>query len=254
MKLVFSIIVILLSTSEAIAAVPKWFVKVPQSRYYSYYTGVGEAKQLSASKRMAIADALKDVINRGGIKVSSDFNWERHNGHLNNKDTDLEKIIDDINVGGESRRIGGLEQVDGAYEEIAGWYRFYVLLRLPKQESSNLTKVGKRIDTLWHSLLIPGWGQLRRGRSTEGKLFLTSCLFTLTGAAALQVLEEVNPELEEEDLKNIKKYRRKLLHAASYIYVINVLDAFLFGGQAEPHFMVTVSSDHIGVNAFRRFP
>ena len=139
---------------------------------------------LILAKRAAISDALSDALTRKGIEVSSKY--EKMSTHERNE------LLDEILTAGTARL--GLNHV-AWYTEV--WehyrnnsatqkYRAFVLMRSRKLEQDKLFKtvlinLGNRLETTWHSMLFPGWGQLKTEQRAKGKLFLFSGLATLAG-------------------------------------------------------------------------
>ncbi|MGH7449707.1 MAG: caspase family protein [bacterium] len=118
-------------------------------------------------------------------------------------------------------------------------------------------QVDGRIDAFWHSALIPGWGQFRTGRRTEGLLFSLSELTALSSFVLLNYWYEKEKdsyweiwrvsaagndpaltyqlETKQRQMDNLNRYRKYSAYAAVAIYGLNLCDALLFGAFSPPN-------------------
>lgn len=238
---------------------PRWLSTIPQSSRYQYFVGISsEQAQLDEAKKEAIMDAFNDAISIQGVEVSIKYE------QLNTEERSSFK--DNITVGGASRL--GLELVSWYWElweiyfekKVTPRYRAFVLMRSKKLNPDPWYKVavknlGQRFECTWHSLLIPGWGQMRLRKTGKGRLFLLSELVSLSGYGYFYYMYETTEDEYEKilfqisktrnettlnklemsrfnlnrDLNNFRHYRNQLFYASAGIYILNLIDAFVFG-------------------------
>jgi len=112
----------------------------------------------------------------------------------------------------------------------------------------------ERIDAFWHSMLVPGWGQIRCSRKTEGTIFALTELAAIGSAAFFHYHYESrkddywslkdsyansqNPaeqmaltnQLENQSrrIKDARLHRKYSIYAAIASYGLNMVDALLF--------------------------
>lgn len=274
---------------------PHWIRVIPQSRTYQYFVGISDNyPTLDEAKRHAILDALEEAVAQKGVEVSVKFQKLATEEQRYIRETvDLKGIYQ-----------LGLERVAWYYEEweqyVRGgkrnFFRAFVLMRSRKLKPSNIfvagfRALGQRLDAVWHSLLLPGWGQKRYGK--KGKFLYFFYTTFLSGSAWLassihyenyqQKRSDLERELEQavseaeqrqilEDLNDLdRKIRdtKKIRKVASVLtmsfYTLNLLDALIFGPpsyrsyagmRVEPKLMVSDPSQKpiLGLSIIYHFP
>jgi len=172
----------------------------------------------------------------------------------------------------------GLEQVASYYEEWETYYRnnstndfrAFVLMRSKKLVPTNVfvgiaQDMGNRLDTFWHSMLIPGWGQLRNGKGGKGNYFLIStCAFGVAWGVSEYFIENMDQELNTiqadiqlisnqneleglekrynikvNDKEILKKYQDGFKYLSFSLYCLNLIDALVFGPRSADKFSST---------------
>jgi len=251
---------------------PAWTRIIPQSRTFEYFVGVSDNREsLEEAKKAALADAFADALGKSGIEVTVNY--------AKLTDEERRRVQDEIQLTG--RTVIGLEQLAWYNEQWECYYaqgavqkhRAFVLTRSRKLKRDSIFKMmlatsGQRFDAVWHSMLIPGWGQFRYGRRGEGNLYLWTEVVALGGLGYLQFRHEkfksdirrlekqlagsVDPmerqrltqELSDtQDSHNdIKRYRRYLAYGAAVIYGVNLVDALIFGPPSQEK-MLTAQGD-----------
>ena len=255
---------------------PRWTSTIPQSRANSYFVGISDNKNsLDIAKKAAIVDALNDAINKKGIEVSINYKQLTDNEKVN--------LMDQITLGGTARI--GLEHVawytevwEHYYKDSAEQkYRAFVLMRSKKLKQDGFLKmaavnVGDRFNATWHSMLIPGWGQIRTDKKAKGKLFFFTELGVAAGLGYLHArhemvkrdyhklkldfdyeldssLEKLNLEkriLDKEDEKKLlREYIENFTKLGLGIYAINLIDAIIFGVPSHDKFTQVKLNDRI---------
>jgi len=238
---------------------PHWIQVIPQSRTYQYFVGISDNfPTLDEAKRHAVVDAFEEAIALKGIEVS--VNYEK-------LATEQKRIIrDSVDIRGIFQL--GLERVAWYYEEweqilakgARKFFRAFVLMRSRKLKPSSplitsLQIMGQRLDATWHSMLLPGWGQKRYGKKGKSKYFFYTTflsggvwlgsslyyekfrkdrsdleedlLLTTDEVDRQEILEKIS-DLEDR-LRDTKKIRKNAAAITVGFYVLNLVDALLFG-------------------------
>lgn len=245
---------------------PHWIGIIPKSRVYEYFVGVSDNRNsLEEAKRAAILDALNDALTRQGIEVSSRYQQLT--------ESQRRKLHEELTMEGLARI--GLEQVAFYHEEweyyygtrVEKKYRAFVLTRSKKLKQDSFIKsafinLGQRLDACWHSMLIPGWGQIRYGKRGKGRWFMTTEIMALGGLGFFHYRYEKAKDdrfdiqwnlnhtpdphemarlrhdlaLKDEEIKDMRRYRKYFAWACGGIYALNLLDALLFGVPSHERF------------------
>jgi len=239
---------------------PRWTTDIPQSRVNEYFVGISDNQSsLEEAKKAAVVDALNDALNKRGIEISSKYE------QLTTEQR--RRLWDEVHVAGTAHL--GLEQVTWYTEEWKHYqdrkynhkFRAFVLMRSRKLKQDGFTKallinLGHRFDATWHSALLPGWGQFKKGYTGKGYFFLISGACAAGTMGYLQFRYELNRadyrdlerdmkyidaddpaivnyqkaiEENKDERKVIESYLKTAIYSGLGIYFINLLDAFVFG-------------------------
>jgi len=238
---------------------PYWIGIIPKSRVYEYFVGVSDNRNsLEEAKRAAIIDALNDALTRQGIEVNAKYQQLT--------ESERRRLHEELTMEGLARI--GLEQVAFYHEEweyyyghgVKKKYRAFVLTRSKKLKQDSFIKsafinLGQRLDACWHSMLIPGWGQIRYDKRGKGRWFMTTEIGALAGLGFFHYkYEKAKDErfeiqwnlnhtrdpheiarlkhdlvLKDKEIKDSRRYRKYFAWACGGIYALNLLDALLFG-------------------------
>lgn len=99
----------------------------------------------------------------------------------------------------------------------------------------------RRLDAVFHSALYPGWGQFRQQRESEGSIYMMAGTAFLGLAVYAHLMADQYPyppppgEQQWERRQDWTKYRNASLGAFGLVYGVNLVDALLFGRQAEAY-------------------
>ena len=151
---------------------PTWLREPPTGTYYAYYSGIGSSSlSLADAKEQAIANVLSEIIMGGKITAQSQITTYQQQSTLGN----LSKVTREIQQTGKSTVIRGLQKEEDYWEALKKGsettYRYWILMRQQKPEYSGLEftiKQGYGFEPVWRSILVPGWGQIKKGETSKG--------------------------------------------------------------------------------------
>jgi len=201
------------ATSEAFQIYPH---ELFHSGFYSYVSGEGEGETYREARHSAIIDAVRKLLLAGGYAPGDGFNIKSWKS--------VQRLFEDMLVKGKSELIKGIEVLESnekSHRE--GRHKVVVEIHALKGNAPRPLEIWRQdrygsgaADAVWHSLIIPGWGQFRHGRTSEGMLYLLGSLGAGGSAYWLHTRGE------------FPKAKRHLLMAAGGIYAVNLLDALFF--------------------------
>lgn len=224
---------------------PEWVRKLPVSETYLYFRGDGIDPDYEKAKLKARADAFRKVQlwSQAGV---SDALVDRLK-----ITTEAESLATESTIAWTPGKFSNLEWVED-YEDMAlqdgrPAHHYYLLLRYPRKPPSAVSALGRgltgRADAVFHSMLYPGWGQMRQGRTGEGVFFTATGTLAGLTAGACYVLEK--NRIADQDWRS---YRRGAMYALAGVYAANLVDALIYGRRSHERRMVNLYPGGITVS------
>jgi len=247
---------------------PDWVVRLPSGDKYQYFRGEGEDPSQERAKTKARTDAVrKAMMWREGVTTTEMVDQVKIH--------QIEAIVSELTSTAPGTQLSGLEWVDdynevNEYQEPRtlidargnvvrdSWglpvtqgvttrrtHHSYVLIRLPKKGPGVMGQMARgtarRLDAVFHSAIYPGWGQFRQQRETEGTVYMLAGTTFLGLAVYSHLMADQYPyppppeEKKWERRQDWAQYRNASLGAFGLVWGINMVDALLFGRQAEEY-------------------
>lgn len=235
---------------------PRWLQQVPgrTNDTFEYIRAEGMSDDLQAAKAKAVANLVDRVAVEWNVQVSDAVDIDK----------DTERGMGNAITGHESRtrtsthirqESGSItlqyRLVDSYWEETAvggeRQYRFYGLYQAARpgqrtrfDDVSFTTRYGAR--GLWRSAIVPGWGQMHKGSTGRGWLFLGGEAACIGGIIATESMRSHYTRMASEtrklDLRNAYRTRARnmatarnvCIAGASALYVWNLVDAIVAPG------------------------
>lgn len=230
--LVAMLLLIVFAPSQALAdqlkpsQEPEWIAKLPASENFIYFRGDGIDTDYEKAKLKARTDVFRKVLIWSQVGVSDALIDQVK------VTTEAESLATESTVAWTPGKFPNLEWIED-YNEMAlqgnvAAHHYYLLLRHLKGKPSGMSSFGRsitgRADAVFHSMIYPGWGQIRQGRTGEGIFYvITGTLSGLT-AGTCYILEKNS--FKNQDWSS---YRRWATYALAGIYAVNLVDALIFG-------------------------
>lgn len=228
---------------------PEWVRRLPSSEDYLYFRGDGIDPDYERAKLKARTDAFRKVQfwSQAGV---SDALVDRLK-----VTTEAESLATESTIAWTPGKFSNLEWMedheDMALQDGRPAHHCYLLLRYPKKSSSAVSALGRsltgRADAVFHSMLYPGWGQIRQGRTGEGAFFTVTGTLAGLAAGACYVLEK--NRFAHQDWGS---YRRGSVYALAGIYAANLVDALIYGRRSHAHRMVNVYPGGVAITLGHR--
>ena len=124
-------------------------------------------------------------------------------------------------------------------------------------------------ENVWHSVLVPGWGQVRAGHYGRGALFMSGELVALTTLVIADIqynraveqydrakasylhatyigdaVDEYTLMHEQWDSANdLHGFRQTVLYAAIGIWAVNIADMIFFDSEGDPPLSISARPD-----------
>jgi hypothetical protein len=257
-----------LATQWYSPAPPDWVRHLPSGDQYQYFRGEGEGPSQERAKAKARTDAVrKAVMWQEGVTTTEMVDQVKIN--------QIEAIVSELTAAAPGTHLAGLEWVDDYHEvdeyqeprplvDAHGnvvrdsWglpvtqgltthrtHHCYVLIRLPKKGPGVMGQMARgtarRLDAVFHSALYPGWGQFRQQRETEGTVYLLAGTAFLGLVVYSHLMADQYPyppppgEQQWERRQDWAKYRNASLGGYGLVWGVSLVDALLFGRQAEEY-------------------
>ncbi len=235
---------------------PRWLQQLPASTNGSCYFVKAEAlaDTRTQAKDQVIFDLMEQVAIDRNVKVSDmvtiDIETERGTG---NQMTDYQKRTHATSeIKQESDEITLRYKVaDSYWEEVTvngrRQYRYYNLYQVarPQQPAqfdpvTFTTRYGA--SGLWRSAIVPGWGQMYKGVTGKGWMFLGGEIGLVGGLVATESLRQHYIHMTEETRniehrriyrsrsRNMATARNVCIAGAAALYVWNLIDATVAPG------------------------
>ncbi|MFZ4798697.1 MAG: DUF5683 domain-containing protein [Bacteroidia bacterium] len=172
-------------TDRSASQKPVWFEEKPQSEIFLYYIGFSNDVSLQTAKQYAVNDVIQQLSNEGKFTITVESKTKISNQTENqnvNSSIDFEATINNT---GEKISIRGLRIEEEYWQRRNGKYEYWVLIRKPKQENTDVNfqmKQGYGMSALWRSMIIPGWGQLFKKEKKKGIMIFSGEAICILGA------------------------------------------------------------------------
>lgn len=239
----------------SLESIPSWAKERPSSKYFTYYYGIGQAKDIKQAKRQAISDVLITINQEGRIQLKSKVESrlaESSTQSSSGVKTIIERdAIQEILTLGETSQIQGLQMVEDYWREerttSGNEYQYWILMRLPKsvyvETDLPFFTYNYGLAPVWRSVLVPGWGQYYKGHRKKGSWLLGSEAFL---AASFFTFQHLSQSYSQSASNERDTDRRKFYNdwadrsytistlsgiAAGILYVYNVFDAVTTKGE-----------------------
>jgi len=180
---------------------PDWTTEPPLGSYYSYYTGMGISENsLVSAQKHAVTNILSSIVMESSVTVQSKIKTSiSETIETTNGETEyslIDKVAQEVIAKGESSTIENLSKEEEYWQEIynngKNEYRYWILMKMPKPEYSDLNpsmmtvKQSYGVFPIVKSVFVPGWGQIHKKENKKGFRFLTGFAITLTAGIVTQ--------------------------------------------------------------------
>jgi hypothetical protein len=164
---------------------PSWLKETPKGKDFDYYVGMATSNNsLDNAKDTAISDAISSLAMKNELVIEGTITT--HEAEINS--TLLSSVTKEIKLSGKSDKVRGLQKEEDYWEMSDNnkqtSYRYWVLMKIPKQPNlynPNIPyKTSYGVVPVLKSVVVPGWGQIHKGETAKGILFLSSIAVTTT--------------------------------------------------------------------------
>jgi hypothetical protein len=224
----------------------------PVAGRYEYKVAQGEGSTLKAARDDAFSGVLVDLGNAAGMAVDSrsivDLKSELgySAGASQYSESDSQSTTFNIRRQGVN---ASLTKVGEYYEYRHGRYLLWELYEVSTSGAFKTftpeytTRYG--FSGAWRSAIVPGWGQLYKGKAAKGVTLLAAEALLVTGAvySEMRRSDSFRKSQETTNLNIVKEYRNRAdswelyrnvaVGAAAGVYLINLLDAALAKGKVK---------------------
>ena len=228
---------------------PRWTVKIPESKYFHYFKGIGIGTTEIIARQSAVNDAVEQYVSfvEAQIETKSEFK-----DVFNEKNDDFSfssEISREILITGKSDKVFGMRVIAEDKDAEKSQCKYYVLIRIPrKREYANMA-ISKPygVSPIWRSIIIPGWGQIYKKEKTKGYLILSSEALLVASTIIFRVIgsnynqKAVNYSYDEDQRKIYEKNADRAYLIANtsmiiggVIYLYNIID--VISSEGEPKF------------------
>ncbi len=223
----------------SLESIPSWARERPRSKYFTYYYGIGQAKDIQQAKRQAISDVLITINQEGRIQLRSKVESrlaERSTQSSRGVKTIIESdAIQEILTQGETSQIQGLQMVEDFWREerttSGNEYQYWILMRLPKsvhvETDLPFFTYNYGLAPIWRSALVPGWGQFHKGEKKKGLRLLGS---EAALASTFFICQQISRDYSRKASDERDVDRRKFYNDwANRSYSISMISGILAG-------------------------
>lgn len=203
-KRILKIIAISLFILNSLSSQPEWVENCPEGKFNEFYfCGFSVDKDFNLALSKAFDNAVLKIKRTYSVDVEVKID----------KTPNLDNSRLYINMRGLEQQIN-LRIAETYYEKIDGLYHVWVLVALPKPPSLAKSPPSD-LGAIIRSAVIPGWGQLYKGRTERAVLFFTA--ETISGAISYYLLTS--------PAKKAKIYGKFSLWVTLGIHILNIIDS-----------------------------
>jgi len=216
-----------------------------------YRVALGDAPTLDEARNIALNSFLAQISSQAGVTVNSETvlnvksKEETVDGSTvwqETSDYQRNTVVKGKNITIAYIKVGEyFERKDGRYH----LWELYEINTAFTNFKPNIPEYTDRygLNAAWKSAIVPGWGQLHKGKTVKGIIFLTAEVATISSAIYFNSkrADNIRKSKETTNIKFIKEYRSRAddwalrrnvaIGAAAGIYVCNILDAALTKGK-----------------------
>lgn len=243
---ILTVFVFLIFMDNLCAKQPEWINEIPQSVYFSYYSGTGSSNNLETAKKKAVSNAIFEIIRSGKISLIGEQQVKSKDIEENGELDYRTEIVQDVLIKGESQNIRGLKTVGEHWGEENSNYNYWILIRVPKKNSYVEMPIYKNnnFSPIWRSTIFPGWGQFYKKQPVKGTLIMSSELalvssFIYFSYRGKDFSDKEKNEIFDMNKRETYKDNKDLAYniatvsliGATVVYAFNIYDSFTSKGE-----------------------
>jgi hypothetical protein len=230
-------IVMLYSAYASECDPPGWIQNPPLIEKSCYWIGRGSGSTIEAATSAAWSHVFSQLAmsNVASIQATMDVVQRETNGELT--DSVINHIRAEGALSSDGRQLFKVMQTEQTPSTCDGKYHYYLLLCVPASGCKCTQIIPSTTGAVLRSVVLPGWGQMYKGRPRKGVAFLSTAAIFAGSSFVFSMLSAQNDaRAENARTADVRSYYTSWRDGTYYasigfgiaaggIYVLNVFNA-----------------------------